>query len=268
LRQIAVIGNIACDLVDGGPPRVGGGPFYAAMALRILERPALVLTRCSPAQRDDLIPDVVALGVPVIWRAAESTSTFGIHYDGHRRFMQVEEVGHVWTPEDVRDDALAGVGAVHVAPLLRSDFPSETLAELARGRTLSLDGQGLVRPGRTGELRLDADFDRDVLRHLTILKLAEEEAHAVLGDVVDRGSVSGLGVPEVLVTLGPRGSIVYAEGREQFVPANEVEDVDPTGAGDAYATAYLAARSEGSAPVAAARRATSLVEGLLAGRLR
>jgi sugar/nucleoside kinase (ribokinase family) len=263
---LAVIGNVACDLVDGGPPRVGGGPFYAAKALRILGRPARILTRCSPAHRDALLPDLIALGVPVTWREAATTSTFGIRYDGDRRFMQVEEVGHRWSPADVRDPSLAKVAAVHVAPLLRSDFPAETLAELARGRRLSLDGQGLVRPGRTGELVLDADFDPAVLRHLSVLKLAEEEAHAVLGRI-DRGAVAELGVPEVLVTLGPRGSIVYAGGGEVFVPANEVKDVDPTGAGDAYATAYLAARSDGAAPVAAARRATALVEGLLAGRL-
>lgn len=267
MPAIAVIGNVACDLVDSGPPRVGGGPFYAAKALRVLGRPARIVTRCTREHRDTLLPDLIALGVPVTWREAATTSTFGIRYDGDRRFMEVEEIGHRWTPSDVRDPSLDEVAAVHVAPLLRSDFPAETLAALARGRRISLDGQGLVRPARTGTLELDADFDPAVLRHLSMLKLAEEEAEAVLGDV-DRAAVAGLGVPEVLVTLGPRGSIVYAGGEEVFVRANEVKGVDPTGAGDAYSTAYLAARSDGAAPVAAARRATALVEGLLAGRLR
>lgn len=264
--QLAVIGNVACDLVDGAAPRVGGGPFYAAMALRALDRPACIVTRCTRAHRDTLLPDLLALGVPVTWREAETTSTFGIRYDGERRFMQVEEIGHSWTPADVRDDSLVDATAVHVAPLLRSDFPAETLAALADGRRVSLDGQGLVRPGRTGELRLDANFDPAILRHLSVLKLAEEEADAVLG-TVDRQAVEGLGVPEVLVTLGARGSIVYADGGETFVPANEVKDVDPTGAGDAYTTAYLAARSDGVGPAAAARQATVLVEKLLAGRV-
>jgi sugar/nucleoside kinase (ribokinase family) len=267
MRPIAVIGNIACDLVDGGSPRIGGGPFYAAKALRALGRPARILTRSARAERESLLPDLIALGVPVTWREAETTSTFGIRYDGDRRFMQVEQVGHRWTPADVRDPALAEVVAVHVAPLLRSDFSPETLAELARGRRVSLDGQGLVRPGRTGELELDAEFDPAVLGHLSILKLAEEEAEALLGNV-DRRSVGELGVAEVLVTLGPRGSFVHVNGEETFVPADEVKGVDPTGAGDAYSTAYLAARSDGAGPVAAAQRATALVHGLLAGRLR
>ena len=66
--------------------------------------------------------------------------------------MTVRALGDTWLPEDV--PALPdGVRWVHVAPLARTDFPAETLAAAARGRRLSLDGQGLVRPGATGDAR-------------------------------------------------------------------------------------------------------------------
>jgi sugar/nucleoside kinase (ribokinase family) len=42
-------------------------------------------------------------------------------------------------------------------------------------------------------------------------------------------------------------------------------DANPTGSGDAFSAAYLAARASGQAPVAAARRATALV-GLMLSR--
>jgi sugar/nucleoside kinase (ribokinase family) len=45
-----------------------------------------------------------------------------------------------------------------------------------------------------------------------------------------------------------------------------VLDVDPTGSGDAFAAGYLAARSVGVAPLAAARQATAVVGTLLAAR--
>jgi sugar/nucleoside kinase (ribokinase family) len=147
---------------------------------------------------------------------------------------------------------------VHVAPLLRSEFPAETLAALARGRRLSYDGQGLVRAAEVGPLRLDGNFDPEVLRHLQILKLAEEEAEVI-------GSVDRLGIAEVLVTFGARGSCLYFEGRAERVGAWPVA-ADPTGSGDAFSAAYLAGRSRGLAPVAAARRATALVGALLMGR--
>ena len=154
---------------------------------------------------------------------------------------------------------------MHAAPLARSDFPPETLASLGRGRHLSLDGQGLVRPSRTGPLELDADYDPALLRPVSILKLAEDEAD-LLVDGLDERALRRLGVPEVIVTLGARGCIVYAEGIAELVRARRVPSADPTGAGDAFAAAYLAARSSGNAPTAAARRAAALVADLLSGR--
>jgi sugar/nucleoside kinase (ribokinase family) len=267
VRPLAVVGNLSRDVVDGGAARVGGGAYYGARALRALGRAARVATSCAEADRDALLPAIVALGVPVAWRPGEETTSFAFRYEGERRLMRIQAIGHAWSPEDVRAAGLGSAGAVHVAPLLRSDFPAETLAELARGRRLSLDGQGLVRPARTGPLELDTDFDPKLLEHVSILKLAEEEAEALLGTVT-AGSVSELGVPEVVVTHGPRGAVVFAGRGAEEVPAHAVAVADPTGAGDAFATGYLAARSAGLAPGAAARLATGLVESLLSGHRR
>ena len=269
MAAIAVIGNLARDLVDGRPPRAGGAPFHAARALRALDIPALVLTKCSPEDRRTLLPSLARLGVRVCSREAASTSTFAFRYDGDRRIMTVEQLGEPWTPDEACGwvtEALGRTAWVHVGPLARSDFPAETLAVLARGRRLSLDAQGLVRAPQTGPLKLDAEFDRELLRHVTVLKLAEEEADVVL-ETLDDEAVAALGVPEVLVTLGSRGSILFCGGTRHRIVANPVE-TDPTGAGDAFMACYLAARARGGTPLASARRATRLVEDLLAGRLR
>jgi sugar/nucleoside kinase (ribokinase family) len=73
-------------------------------------------------------------------------------------------------------------------------------------------------------------------------------------------------VPDVVVTLGSRGSILHAGGRTHRIEIEAVPTADPTGAGDAFAVGYLAARSEGAEPLAAARRASDLVAELLARR--
>ena len=42
-------------------------------------------------------------------------------------------------------------------------------------------------------------------------------------------------MPEIVVTFGSEGSLVFAEGRLERVPARPVGgEVDPTGAGDAF----------------------------------
>jgi sugar/nucleoside kinase (ribokinase family) len=246
--MLGVVGSLSLDLVEGAPARPGGAVFYAAQALKLLGAPARILAKCAP-------PDRVELGVDTEWLPAATTTAFAFSYDGDTRTMSVVDVGDAWRPEDV-EGRMDGVEWLHVGGLLRSDFPPETIAALAPGRRISLDGQMLVRPGRTGPLRLDAAVDQGILAAAQILTLSEEEAE-VLGE---------LEVPEVVVTLGSRGSILSTGGRKHRIEIDAVSTVDPTGAGDAFAVGYLAARSEGAEPLAATRRASDLVTELLARR--
>jgi sugar/nucleoside kinase (ribokinase family) len=250
---IALIGNLSRDLLPGRPPRAGGGPFHGARALQRLRVPARLIARCAVEDREALFPSLVRLGTPARYVPGESTATFSFSYNGDVRTMAIDALGDVWRPTDVPE--LPSGRWVHVAPLARGEFPLETIAALARRRRVSLDGQGLVRVPKVGPLRLDDDFDREILRHVWVLKLADEEAE-VLGDP------AALGVREVLVTHGSRGSTVYHAGKQEFVPARPLGD-DPTGAGDAFATAYIVGRNAGFQPPGAARRATAVVASML-----
>ena len=252
--MIALIGNLSCDLKPGRPPSVGGGPYHGARALHRLRVPARIVARCAGSDRQSLLPPLVRLGTPVRYVAGTATPTFGISYNGDRRTMMVEQLGDTWRPADI--PALPSTGWVHVAPLARHEFPAETLAALARRCRVSLDGQGLVRVPEVGPLRLDPHFDPDVLRHIWVLKLADEEAE-VLGDPTE------LGVREVIVTHGSRGATLYTGGTRTDVTAHRV-DTDPTGAGDAFMAAYVVARNAGFTPLGATRRATAVVAAVLA----
>jgi len=267
VRPLAVIGHLSRDVVSGGAPQIGGGSWHAARALRALRIGATIFAKCGEPERRAFHRKLAATGLPTVLSVAGETTGFAMSYDErHVRTMNVEAIGEPWAPRDASPDLLRAVAWLHVAPLLRSDFSVETLARLARSRRVLFDGQGLVRVPEVGPLRLDGDFDRDLLPYITVLKLAEEEAHAIIGDA-DLESLADLGVPEIVVTFGLEGSLVLARGAATRVPAHVV-NADPTGAGDAFAVAYLAARADGHAPVSAARRATALVAALLEGRSR
>jgi len=259
--RVAVVGNLSLDLVEGGSPRVGGPPYYAGRALAALGAAALIRAKSAEADRPLLLPPLEALGLPVEWRPGTSTASYAFSYDGDKRAMEVRELGSPWSADDV-----AGLGAewVHVGALFRGEFPAETLAALAEaGVRISLDGQGLVRPARPGPLVLEPEPDLSFLGHVSLVKLSEEEALALVGGLDER-SLSSLGVPEVVVTLGSRGCVLVTEHRLVQVPADPL-DVDPTGAGDSFAAAYVVERSRGADPLSAAERATQLVHDLLAG---
>ena len=255
--MIALLGNLSRDLRPGRPPHPGGGPYHGARALHRLHVPAQIFARCAEEDREGLFTPVVRFGTSARYVPGKATTSFEFSYEGERRQMSVVAIGDVWQPEDVPvlPDA---VSWVHVAPLLRSDFPAVTLASIARRRRILFDGQGLVRVSKVGPLELDAGFDADVLRSVSALKLSDEEAE-VLGDP------GALPVREVLVTHGSSGVTVYARGRVERVRTHPVGG-DPTGAGDAFSISYVAGRAAGFPPAAAARRATALVSSLLAGR--
>ena len=262
MRPVAVVGSLTRDVVDGRPPRAGGAPFYAARALARLGVPAVLVIRCAPADERTLLEPLRALGVPVETVAGQTTPAFSFHYRGDERVMTVDAVGEPWLPDDV-PRLLAGAAAVHVGALFHGEFPAETLHALGRGRLLSLDGQGLVRAPRVGPLRFEPAPETSLLAHVDVLKLADEEARALVGEA-DPAAVARLGVREVLVTRGTRGARLFADGRTHDVePPVVVEGVDPTGAGDAFATTYLVARANGADALDAARRAAELVVDLL-----
>ena len=257
--MIGVVGLLVRDTVDGGAPRVGGAAYYCARALAVLGQPAVVVTKYGVAD-SRLAAPFHGLGVRIESRPASSTVGFRIDNRPGGRLMMLEDAGEPWTPAEMSGwvgEALRGVEWVHAGALTRADFPPETLAELARGRTVSLDGQGLVRRPRVGLLEQDCEFDPEVLRHVSIVKLSEEEAA-----VLDLAAVT---VPEIIVTLGFRGAIVYAEGREEYVGTRALDLPDPTGAGDSFAAAYLLARSTGQDPFEAAASANVVTRGLLSG---
>jgi sugar/nucleoside kinase (ribokinase family) len=267
--RLAVIGNVACDRVDGGPPSPGGCPTFAALAFRMLGREGQILTRYAESDRELFEHHLAELGVPVTTLPAEATSGFALDYQGDSRTMRVTAMGDIWTPSEL--EALEStVEWVHVAPLLRSDFPAETLAALAgSGRRVSFDGQGLVRVPRLGEMAVDGDFDPALLRPLSVLKLAEDEAEIVAGGRFEARHAAQLGVPQLLLTLGSQGAILYLGGGEEAIPVTgPVRDVQSTGAGDVFMVAYIAARSDGDEPEAAANLAAATVAQMLEERKR
>ncbi|MDE3024033.1 MAG: hypothetical protein KGI93_00530 [Acidobacteriota bacterium] len=241
--SLAVVGQLSRDIIAGGPPEIGGPPWHSARALRALGAKARIVAKCGERDAVEFTRRLEALELPFHLVVGEETTTFSFSYDADgRRTMAVDVVGDPWRRDELDLD---GVDWLHVAPLLRGEIDVEWVAD---GRRVLLDGHGLVRVPRPGPLTLDGDFDHGQLRHVAMLKLADEEAEAA----------GPLEVPELIVTHGARGATVNGV----LVEADPV-DRDPTGAGDMFGAAYLVLRSEGAEPLEAARRAARVVSDLL-----
>jgi sugar/nucleoside kinase (ribokinase family) len=241
--SIAVVGQLSRDVIAGGAPRIGGPPWHASRALRALGTDARIVAKCGERDAVEYSRMLETLDLPFDLVVGEETTAFSFSYDENGiRTMAIDVVGDPWQEDELR---LGGIEWMYLAPLLRGEID---IGAAAAGRQVLLDAHGLVRVPEPGPLQLDGDFDRSDLEHVSMLKLADEEA-AVVGDV---------DVAEVIVTHGARGATVNG-----VLVSAEAVDRDPTGAGDMFGAAYLVSRSEGADPVEAARRAAAVVSELL-----
>ena len=214
MRPLAVIGHLSRDVVGGGPPRIGGAPWYAGRALHVLGQDAMLFAKCGADERARFQRRLASLGLPAALSVGGTTTAFSFSYNSSgARTMHVDAVGDPWRLDEPPSALLRRVDWLHVAPLLRSDFEAAALERLGAGRRLLLDAQGLVRVPQRGPLTPDADYDPEALRHVSILKLAVEEAQVLAGG----GLPAGFGVA---VAEDDPDRMLYAARNRLYVSRN------------------------------------------------
>ena len=89
-----------------------------------------------------------------------------------------------------------------------------------------------------------------LLPHVDVLLVGDEEAAALWGwdDQACLQRFPDDGPREVVVKLGARGCVAVVDGERLTSPGFAVRQIDPIGAGDAFAAGYLAASMWGTAP--------------------
>jgi sulfofructose kinase len=109
--------------------------------------------------------------------------------------------------------------------------------------TSLVSGEGLTHAMRQTDILFAGE------RGLTAFEMDDEDAAV--------GHLLGLGLSEVILTRGARGSSLFTADGAWHVPAFRVTVVDSTGAGDCFHAAYLAARRRRLAPEACLRFASA-----------
>ncbi len=209
----------------------------------------------------EYILDLKREGVkPIIYRGAEPTGICIslIYPDGERTLIALRGANDEITPEDIRD-AISKAGSYRLIYLQAYSYHSERLAE---AYNLLLEdaarSKAITAINGSSALLLEKERGRyiELFRKFNILILNMEEAKALTGMETVEEAAESLKeiVDEVVVTMGGEGCLAYS-GRRMFrVEAVKPERiVDTTGAGDAFAAGYLAARIRGQDIEQAAR---------------
>ena len=95
------------------------------------------------------------------------------------------------------------------------------------------DANNLVSPKPIADWALLAKAD--------IISMSEADVAGDWGLIAHIASLA----PLLLVTQGAQGAVVFENGSQRHYPALPVKEVDPTGAGDVFAAAFLLKYAEG-----------------------
>jgi sugar/nucleoside kinase (ribokinase family) len=241
--DLVVVGHLTHDRIVRGSQEdacMGGVPAHFGLTVAALGLSTGVVTTVGPDLDPDHLRVLHAAGIDLTGvRIGQSpTTTFVNIYEAGQRVQECPAVADGIGPDDV-PAAYEKARAVHLGPLMGEIDPA--VVDRFPHARISLDVQGLVRR-RKGRQVLSKALDRDTLpRRLDVIKLGEDELELATGttDVVE-GSERAveLGASMSIVTMGVHGSHVY-DGRHHDIPAFPVEEVDPTGAGDAYMAGFL-----------------------------
>ncbi len=238
-----VIGHICKDLLEGGFT-IGGTATYSGLTARNLGRRVGIITSFS----SDL--DIGQLGpdIEVVCLDSAATTTFQNIYHGETRQQFVHALAGKIGPPAV-PVAWRRCPVVQIGPLVRE--VDEEIVHLFPHSLVGVTPQGWMRQwDETGRVSATVWPPAEtVLSAVKALIFSEDD---IAGDMVLIKAYAEL-TDIVVVTKGYKGSTVYHDGQVKYFPTHQIVEIDPTGAGDIYAAAYLVRLKETDDPYEAAR---------------
>ncbi len=239
--RFVIIGHLTRDIVPGGYT-IGGTAAYSGVTAFRMGADVTILTR---AHADDANHPSLA-GVEIVNLPSEHTSTFLNVYHNDIRTQHVRVVADPILAADV-PKRLHDVDVTLFAPLVQEVDP--TMIPSAKGLVASTPQGWLREWDAKGQIKAIPWYSAGrILPYLDAIIFSDAD---LIGDLSILPTILET-VPIVAITKAASGCILYIDGQRHKIPTRPAHEVDPTGAGDTFAAAFLVHLREHNDPVQAA----------------
>ncbi len=223
------IGHVCQDIIKKGYA-LGGSASYCSIAATFLGKKAGILT--SHSDNFQFLPAFQDIAIHNI--KAEQTTIFENVYHSTHRTQYLFERAETILLKDL-PPTLNNVGLVHLAPIadevdfaFKNVFHSDTI--------IAATPQGWMRQWdeKTREVSPKV-MDWSLLNGIDILILSDEDIAGyehLFPKIIEQTKI-------VVMTRGGQPATVYFDKKQLDFPVYPAEIVDPTGAGDTFATGFL-----------------------------
>lgn len=251
--DLLLLGHVTRDLVGETPEsgyRMGGTVSFAAVtALRMGRRPAIITRASTPDDLAELPESVERIVLP-----SAQTTTFANIYTPTGRvqylFGRADNITAADIPDDYRSARIVLLGPLtdEIGPDIAPLFGDGTLvAAVPQGWMRRWDESGRVFAKRW-------ESAPQILPYVDVLVASMEDIDYDLG----RLTPIFQWVPLVVMTEYRDGSTIYQRQEDGSILVTKVaprpaSEVDPTGAGDVFATAFIIRLQETGDPIESAR---------------
>jgi 1D-myo-inositol 3-kinase len=237
-----VLGHITLDRVAHGHI-LGGTTAYGALTAARLGYRAAIVTAGAPREAEELR----RAGIRIASTPSAAPTIFeNLYHDGARQqFLRSRA-----------DDVLASTippswrraGVVHLGPLaqeldpaIAAEFPDALIGATPQGWLRGWDADGRVSPAPW-------EHAAAVLARVDALVFSEQDVNYDQRLIDRYVAMARLAV----VTRGSKGCVVYRAGTSCNVAAYPATEIEPTGAGDVFASAFFLRYAETKDPCLAA----------------
>jgi len=224
-----VIGHITKDLLEEGFT-IGGTVTYSSLTARNLGLRTGIVTSAAP----DLDGAEVLAGIDVLRLPSPVTTTFQNLYPDGMRVQFIRAVASEIRPQDI-PPAWRQARIVHLGPLAQ-ELTSD-MVEIFEGSLIGVTPQGWMRrwdeEGRVYPKVWEGAAE--VLARADVLVFSEEDVARDEEIIAAYARLARI----MVVTRSRQGADLYYRGERRHFPAFVAREVDPTGAGDVFAAAFL-----------------------------